>query len=114
MLLPVLVFLACGGPCEKRSGRYLQSYTMKSGTCGPISQNIVDADGSGSGGGCTDTSKFSADNCTETVNVTCGATSIDGVVDWNGDASVGNGMLQYEVTGANACNGTYSVFVTRL
>lgn len=116
-----------GGPCGQRTGTYLIQYEERSGTCGPIPEQIdtsteqptaIDPP-------CTGGISYSDDNCDVTYETSCPANGIGpgysstgrGKVTWDESGSSGSGTVQYVVYYPDmtiACQSTYDVVATRL
>lgn len=117
------------GKCELRSGTYRSNFVERTGTCGPMPEQIFTFDEQPLEPPVPCTSgeiRYSKDNCEVTnVDVVCpedgvarGATStLNGKYTWSSDASFGSGQLHLVVKnlrGAVLCQSTYNVEVNRL
>lgn len=118
--------IGCGGPadCKPRSGSYRVEYTAQGGNCGAQADQITAVDDTTPPAqvGCGGTRTKSADNCEVTANqLACPATGaraqITGTLHWNSDSSQGTGalgLIVFDASGAQVCQGTYEVVYTRL
>jgi hypothetical protein len=107
--------------CAERTGAYTIRFTERSGTCGPLDDQIAtptnEADPS-----CQDNAVPSADTCVETSNTTCAtgqntSTKIVGQVRWDASGNSATGTYQVTITdltdGSVLCQSTYDVRATR-
>src|SRR5690349_19561037 len=132
----VLVAVGCGsaqqGPCALRSGTFRVDAVERSGTCGPLTEQITTESQTDischqppapcTSGGIQD----SVDNCqVTTVNVVCpedgvgpGVTSTaNGKAYWDEAGSMGTGQMSIVVrdaSGAILCQSSYDVTTTKL
>jgi hypothetical protein len=111
--------------CAARSGSYLASYQERSGTCGPLSEEVVTFDGEPTKPAAPCTAgeyRYSDDNCeVSTVNVTCPSLSGEGSVVWNGKytwdetSTTANGTISLEVDDSfTPCQSSYNIVLERL
>ena len=114
------------GSCAQRAGTYLAQYTERSGTCGPIPEQLdtIAQQPTEVPPPCTGTISYSADNCTVTSSSICPedglgpgwTTTLDLNADWNKSASQGTAIAQFVVkngVGGIECQSTYNVTITR-
>ena len=130
--LAILVMTACGDDkpeCSRsdRSGTYLLEYReYADGTCGPISDSVVQTGGGGSGPGqCNVTyENWSSDDCELETTVVCNDPSLNAVGTFvsktrqsDDNADVIDGITTLTArdadTGALLCVSTYDVLLTR-
>lgn len=113
------------GPCAQRRGTYSARYTVRSGNCGEVSEQIatIDQQPTAPTPPCTGSIDYSPDNCEVTVEAVCpgrtpGVTvRTTGKARWNQDGSQGFAVEQTTITdgsGALMCSGTYDVTFSRL
>jgi len=107
------------GTCSQRSGTYRTSYSLLSGDCGygPVDDiSTVDAQPPASA-----SERYSSDNCVVTIvdsstyTSTTGDTVLEnGKVTWSQDGSHGAGTLTFDISGPDACHGSYQVTSDRI
>lgn len=111
--------------CAKPSGMYLATYQERSGTCGPLADEVATFEGQPAKPASPCTSgeyRYSADNCeVTTVDVTCPSLSGQGSTVWNGKyvwnvkATEAAGTLALDLDdGSFTCQSSYNVVLERL
>ncbi|MES2359954.1 MAG: hypothetical protein V4529_16565 [Gemmatimonadota bacterium] len=137
LLVVPLVAVGCGSskggnsnappvPCAPRNGTYTVTFHERSGDCGPIAEQLFNANQStgmvsGQSSNCVNSTTTSADNCTVTLDITCptdngGHVTDRGKVEWAEDASMAGGIVQTIVMpppGLIGCAETYDVTYVR-
>ncbi len=112
------------GPCTRRSGTFVWSFTEKVGTCGAY-RTLTGSDEqtatyedqpSAPPAPCTGAIAYSADNCSETVETSCPSTdpsstvTTRGTLTWDEAATKATGDLEVSTS---KCKSTYAVVTTR-
>jgi hypothetical protein len=125
VLVLVAMMSGCGRQCSPRHGTYLWTLTTRSGDCGDARETVLTITGepTAPNAPCVGSIVYSPDNCEVTHDQACpipgdaGVVKIHGVVQWNREASSGNGVFDYSVASPNPgdlCQGTYDAVYTRL
>lgn len=130
-LVLAMCLAACGGddsatgasgPCAALSGSYLIHYAQRAGgTCGPIPDYVavmIPGGASMSETACTGPDQLSADQCTETADMTCvtGGITVNmrGTLHISVDGSFASGVFGItKSNGTQSCSGTHDITYTQ-